>query len=385
MRIIYVVTRADAVGGANIHVRDIAGSMQELGHRVQVIVGGSGPFIQDLQRHEIPFVSIEQLTRPLRPLDDMRALKALRELFEKEKPELISLHTAKAGWLGRLAARKLEIPVVYTPHGWAFTDGVPATKARLYALAERSVAPLTRRIIGVCEAERSLALRFGVGNKGQHVVIHNGMPVLSKQEGVADPSIQPAKLIMIARFDEPKDHDTLLLALSRLKSHDWKLDLVGEGPMKKRAQDLARELGLEERVRFLGALTEVTNVLSQAQLFLLITRWEGFPRSILEAMRARLPVVASDVGGVSEAVIDRQSGRLVRRQDVAGLTRILAELIENPSLRRQFGEHGKGLFDQKFTFEKMFQQTFRLYEEVLAEPAKRGSVPEIRDSSSTPV
>src|SRR5690606_33800770 len=110
-----------------------------------------------------------------------------------------------------------------------------------------------------------------------------------------------------------------------------------EGPLKSEASALASKLGIADRTTFMGARRDVERLLAESDIFLLITNWEGLPRSILEAMRASLPVIASNVGGVSEAVVHGETGYLVNRADVQRLTVRLQELIDDGAKRLQFG------------------------------------------------
>ena len=129
------------------------------------------------------------------------------------------------------------------------------------------------------------------------------------------PASGSPRIVSVARFEPPKDHATLLEALGRLRGLEWRLDLVGGGPLESAARAQAARLGIGERVRFLGDLEAVAPVLARAHVFALSSRSEAFPRSVLEAMCAGLPVVASAVGGVAEAVDNGTSGILVPRQD----------------------------------------------------------------------
>ena len=128
------------------------------------------------------------------------------------------------------------------------------------------------------------------------------------------------------------------------------------------------DLGLQEHIHFSGEVHDVPARLAQSSLFVLVSRWEGLPRSIIEAMRAGLPVVASDVGGVRELVEDGVTGYLVPSGDVALLRQWLQELIESPTLRTQMGQAGRRRFEEQFQFEAMFQKTLGVYEEVLGQP-----------------
>lgn len=377
MRVAYVITRSDAVGGAHVHVRDLAHQLLRVGHQVHVLVGGEGPFTDELRTLGIPFRSLQHLVRPIRPLDDTRGVMELRRLLSEVKPDLVSTHSSKAGWLGRLAARSLHIPVIFTAHGWAFTDGVPQFERRFYALAERLAAPLARRIIAVSEYDRRLAIQYRVAPPHQVVTIHNGMPDVPP-ELLARPGLHPPHLIMVARFEPQKDHVTLIKALAGLKDIPWTIEFVGNGPVRKQVEKLCASLGLADRVKFLGARHDVANRLAGAQLFVLVSRWEGLPRSILEAMRAALPVVASDVGGVREAVADGQSGFLVPRGDVEALRNRLSILIERPELRVRMGLAGRRRYEEHFTFERMFRKTMEVYADVIKNEARMRPVKFIR-------
>nr|WP_297861133.1 glycosyltransferase [Meiothermus sp.] len=170
---------------------------------------------------------------------------------------------------------------------------------------------------------------------------------------------------MVARFAVPKDHGLLLQALADLQEQPWEVELIGDGPMQSLAEEQAARLGIGDRVRFLGARKDVAECLAQAHIFVLASNYEGFPLSILEAMRAGLPVVASNVGGVAEAVIDGETGFLVPRGDVHALRSRLAQLIENPQLRTQMGMAGRARYKAHFTLEQMLEKTLAVYEKVL--------------------
>lgn len=374
MRIAYIITRADPIGGAQIHVRDLAAAVRRLGHAATVITSGSGPFLDELRNQGTPTLVLRHLAVPIGPVRDFRALREIKAVLAELRPNLLALHSSKAGTLGRLAGRALRIPAVFTVHGWAFTPGVPGTRAAFYRGVERLVAPLATRIITVSEFDRRLALEAGIASADRIVAVHNGMgdvgPALR-----ADPGRTPPRIVMIARFGDQKDHGTLLRALAGIQDRAWTLDLIGEGPLMGRTRALADSLGLAERVRFLGQRMDVAEVLSNAQLSVLITNWEGFPLSVLEAMRAGLPVVATAVGGVAEAVQEGESGYLVPRGDVDRLRDRMARLLASPELRVQLGAHARARFEQQFTLGHCVTRTLTVYREALEgmETARRSA------------
>jgi glycosyltransferase involved in cell wall biosynthesis len=366
MHVAFIVTRGDAVGGATVHVRDMARHLMDHGHRATVLIGASpsGDAIAEMRRHHIACAPIASLRRDIQPVRDIAAVSEIKQALRRIQPDVVSTHTAKAGIVGRLAARAAGIPAIFTPHGWAITDRISARSGRVFRVAERFAAPMAHTIVNVCEAERQLAIKHKIAPMHKLAVIHNGVrdvpPAL-----LAKPSLDPPRLVMVARFEAPKDHDILLRALVPLLRFDWSLDLVGTGPRQESVRTLAMELGLLPRIHFSGHSVNTAEHLSQSQIFVLTSKSEGFPRSILEAMRAGLPVVASDVGGVSEAVVDRETGFAIPRNDTAALSRALAGLIMSPTLRRTYGRAGRLRYEQNFTFEKMANKTTDLYEWVL--------------------
>ena len=366
MRIAYLVTRADPIGGAQIHVRDLTIAMREQGHEPAVITGGSGPFTDALKAEGIPTFSLQHLVAPIRPVEEFRAFGEIRAVLRELRPDLLSTHSSKAGILGRLAGRSLRIPVIFTAHGWAFTPGVPSGPATIYRFVERLAAPLASRIVTVSEFDRRLALEYGITRPEHIVTVHNGMPDIPPALR-ADPGRTPVRLVMVARFELQKDQRTLVRALAELRQYPWELDLIGDGPLIPEITALCAELGLSERVRFWGQVLDVETRLAEAQVFFLMSNWEGFPRSILEAMRAGLPVVASSVGGIEESVHDGETGFVVPRGDVDSLRQRIEQLLLEPELRRRLGANGRDLYERYFTLAHTVEGTLAVYREVLSE------------------
>lgn len=364
MRIAYVITRSDDLGGAQIHVRDLASTLRESGHDVVVLAGGGGVLARQLTERSVEIVKLQHMARPLRPVRDLRALRELTGQLRRIRPDIISTHSSKAGILGRIAGRRLGIPTLTTAHGWLFD--LPRRKGRDWAVwsIEKSMAPLARRIVTVCDSDRELAIASGLSSPDRFVTIHNAMPDVGADLH-ADPGADPPRLLMVARFAPQKDHKTLFRSLSTLVDLEWTLDLVGSGPLEETLRSMAMSVGLSDRIRFLGMREDVPDLIAGSQLYLLISHWEGFPRSILEALRGGLPVVATGVGGVQEAVIDGDTGFLIPEDDDALLADRLRRLLEDPALRVTMGGAARTHFETHFTFDRLVRESLALYESVL--------------------
>lgn len=364
MKIAYLITRSDQIGGAQIHIRDMAKYVTHNGHDVVVLCGGSGPLVEQLAAADIPVITIKHLKREINPYFDILSLFDIIKTLKKEKIDILSCHSSKAGILGRIAARILGLKVIFTAHGWAFADGVSERQRKLYIKIERFFAAITDKIITVSQQDKDLALKYKIADSTMMEAIHNGMPdvhqsLIRKHSNNSD----QIKFISVARFSEQKDHYSLLLALEKFNKHhlNWRLDLIGDGPLKSEVEKYCVSLGIRDKVNFIGEVFNVDEYLSKSDVFLLISKWEGFPRSILEAMRAGLPIIASDVGGVRESVIDSVNGFLIQRGDFDSLTKKILITTQDDSLRSLMGVNSRRLYEESFTFDVMANKNMEIY------------------------
>lgn len=365
MNLLYIITNGD-LGGAQIHLLQLIRNLPANYH-VAVIIGDTGWLYQELQKQGIKVYYVRTLVREISPVKDTLALLTLRRIIDEVKPDIVHCHSSKAGFLGRIAAKVCHIPAVFTAHGWAFTEGVNSSKRLIYKILENMAAKWTEKIICVSEYDRQLGLKAISNGDRKLVTIHNGIVYLPKW-GIEQDRITSGRvrLIMVARFSSPKDQTLLLKALSILKTEGFRFEttLVGDGPSLEPTKMLASELGVKEDVYFAGARSDVDDLLVKQDIFVLTSNWEGFPISILEAMRQGLPVISSDVGGVNEAVIDGETGFLIPRGDVEYLVKRLRELSNNPELCKAMGCKGREKFEEFFAVEKMLEKTVHVYQEV---------------------
>ncbi|WP_281645885.1 glycosyltransferase family 4 protein [Parendozoicomonas sp. Alg238-R29] len=366
MNIVIIITRMDEIGGAQTHVRDVAIELVKDGNKVTLLCGYTGDLSKQLESKGVVVLRIESLVREISLYSDLKAYLDIKESIKNISPDLIALHSSKAGLLGRLAASSQKIPSVFTAHGWSFADGVPKVKKFIYKNIEKIAASYGDRIINVSECDRRLALKYKVGRESSHVTIHNGIKDLAVQSKRRKKKCDVIMLVMVARFCDQKDHDTLLRALSEIKNLSWNLMLVGGGERESEVRALSDSLGLSSRVEFMGVCENVSDILSRSDVFVLTSHWEGLPISIVEAMRVGLPVVASDVGGVEEQLKEKLSWGLVKRGDVGDLKSKLELLIEDDELRCQLGEESREVFFDGFRFEKMYRDICGVYRELVS-------------------
>ncbi|HIQ07371.1 MAG TPA: glycosyltransferase, partial [Thiotrichaceae bacterium] len=192
--------------------------------------------------------------------------------------------------------------------------------------------------------------------------ITNGMPEITP-EYFADPSKQPPLIVMVARFCEQKDHHTLLQALAPLSNLDWHLKLIGDGDSQTIKKEI-KHLKLSDKITLSGYQSNIDEILSTSQIFVLSSLWEGLPLSIIEAMRAGLPVIATDIGGVSEAIIHGKTGYLVN--SIETLSTRLKQLITDPKHRLILGKSSQKHYRQNLSLKNQLEKTFSVYDDLLS-------------------
>lgn len=362
LRVLVVITRGEA-GGAQVHVVDLVRSLRD-SVAFTVAVGEAGFLGDTLGALGVPVHLLPALHREVSPANDVAAVSALRALIRAEHPHLVHTHSTKAGLLGRLAAHLEGVPAIHTAHAWSFSDGI-SWRRKLFAVPVEALAGrVTSRFVVVSEADREVGMRYRVARDAQVRVVHNGVTD-APPRATPDEDVPPV-VTMVARMAAPKDHSLLLRALAGVK-HPFRLRLIGDGPDRAAVEATIASLGLADRVDLLGVRLDVAELLATSHVAALVSRQEGFPLAVLEAMRAGLPVVASDVGGIREAVEDGATGFLVARGDEAGLRSALDRLLGDPALRAGLGRAGRAAYERRFTVGHMAAGNTAVYRELALE------------------
>jgi glycosyltransferase involved in cell wall biosynthesis len=309
------------------------------------------------------------LGRAVSPAADVAALARLSGILRRLKPDLIHAHSSKAGAVGRVARlARPATPVVYTPHGYAFAGWFSSARERLaYREIERVLAPLSSRVVCVCEAEARLGRSVGFSKRIR--VIYNGIAPVAP--GPADTRMlelasRGPVVCVLTQLRPGKGIETLIDATPALvaRGHDLQVAIWGEGPELETLAARARRAGVAESVHFLGTSSDPLAALRGADVFVHPSLAESFPYAILEAMAAGAPIVASDVGGIGEALQDGESGLLVPPGSVPALTEALGELLEDPRKREATGSAARERVQRLFTREAMIDRLVGVYHEI---------------------
>jgi glycosyltransferase involved in cell wall biosynthesis/NADP-dependent 3-hydroxy acid dehydrogenase YdfG len=359
--LVYVITKSE-LGGAQGHVHDLIKSLTN-DYEIHLIVGSLGWLTDKCNELGVTVHHLPKLTRSINFIKDVLAVKELVKKIEEIQPDIIHAHSGKPGIIARLAGKICNVPVVFTAHGWGFDPNAPKLRRTIALAAEKLLARFATKVICVSESDRQLAIDLGVIEAERVVTIHNG---IDRAIDLPTPSLVPdvTQLIMVARFNkQQKDQDTLMRAIKKV-DRNINVLFVGSGPDLAEAKNLAKELDILSKATFLGDRLDVPDLLAQSQIFVLSTHYEGLPISILEAMRAGLPIIATNVNGIPEQVVDGKTGFLVERQDVDGLAAAITTLVDNPNLRQEMGREGIQKLHQEFTIDDMVASTKAIYQSV---------------------
>jgi glycosyltransferase involved in cell wall biosynthesis/GT2 family glycosyltransferase len=363
-RLLHLVTVSEW-GGAQAYVLALARGLRGQ-YDVTVGCAPGGPLVPRVRAEGIRTVEIPGLVRPPRPLVDLVTLGGLARWMRRERFTVVHCHSTKAGLLGRFAARIAGVPgILFTVHGWPHTGWWHPILRSAYTLSERWAARISTAVICVSEHDRQKALGMRIAAPDRLAVIHNGIAPArwAQASRPANPS-GAGVVVSVARLTDQKDPVTLLRAWKQVPG-PHRLRLAGGGPLRPALEAMVRQEGLTGRVDLLGERDDVPQILSGADLFALSSRWEGLPFAIIEAMMSGLAVVATEVDGVPELVVDGETGLLVPPGDPDALAGALARLLSDPVLCRQMGEAGRRRALERFTESRMLEETARLYARVL--------------------
>jgi glycosyltransferase involved in cell wall biosynthesis len=374
MRILYVVTGAE-FGGAPIHVLQLMEAEIEKGHSVGLVSAPESRLMSEAERIGTHLSPNPYFVHPVQLHNDIRALWSVFRAIRRFQPDLVSAHSTKAGYAARLVCAILRKPVVFTVHGWPFTEGRGIRTRRLLALAERLAGEVTGKIICVSEYDRDLALKFKIGRPDQIVTVYNGVdpkPFLNADGAEVRQEFNLAECLvftMVGRLVPQKDPLTLLKACQILKGQ-FKLLVIGDGELRGLMEQFISDNGLDYSVFLAGERKDVSEILAASDIFVLPSRFEGLPYSIIEAMMAGLPIVATRVGGVQELVEEGTMGFLVPPEAPEALAAAIQKLLDGEDLRHKMGQAGREKALREFTLDRMLAKTQKVYKEVLVEKVR---------------
>lgn len=370
------------IGGPALHATLLTEALDPARYESVLVCGDvgtdEGDYLALHGRGVSRLVRIAALGRDIRGFRDLSALSQLIRLIREFKPDIVHTHTAKAGTLGRIAARAARVPVVvHTYHGHVFHGYFSSWATRAFLLIERVLARFSDRLLTVSPTVRQELLDLGIGTRDQLIVLPLGLDLDRFRRGEAvrgefrrefgfDADMPLVGIV--ARLVPIKAHETFLQAAAIVAARypRARFIVVGDGERRADLEAFSRSLGLADRVFFVGWRADLDRIYADLDVVALTSENEGSPVSLIEAMTSECAVVSTRVGGVPDLIDDRVNGLLVppRRPDL--LAPAIAELIDNPSLRRSLGSAAGAKAYPAYSAPRLLQDIDRLYVSLLA-------------------
>lgn len=370
-KVVRLITRLNVGGPARqalLLTRDLADRFDT------VLAAGRATDVEGELLDEAVPVHRVPLVRPTDPTNDSRALVAVRRLLIETRPAILHTHMAKAGTIGRMAARTVASRprTVHTFHGHVLDGYFRPSTQRAFIEVERRLARTTDVLIAVSPEIRDALLDLRIGRPAQFHVVSLGFD-LSRFLAVERPAGAlrarlglPADVPLVGivgRLVPIKDVATMLAAMAELPAAH--LAVVGDGELRPALEAAARQLGVAGRVHFTGWWADVAEAMSDLDVVALTSRNEGTPVALIEAQAAGRPVVATDVGGVRHVVGDGEGGYLVAPGDVTALADRIGRLVADPGLRGEMGAKGRASIRHRFGKESLLDAIADIYIDLL--------------------
>lgn len=362
-KLLFIITKAET-GGAQKVVYSLIKSLYNE-YEITLIHGQGKDLLDWIKDFNIKTVYIKELKRELNLKDDLISLKKIHKIIKHNQFDIVHCHSAKAAALGRVAAKFCNIKkIVYTVHGWGSSINPYQSKLKTFilGLSEFVLSFLCTDIVCVSKADKQMSKKLLINQK-KVKTIYNGIKCESNLK--TESKNNCLMIGTVARIAPPKDWKNTVKLIKSLKEHnlDFKFYWVGDGVEYSKLKRQTTKQHLEDCFILLGNRSDVNKILDELNLFLLLTNWEGLPISIIEAMHKSLPIIASDVGGNSELVLNNKNGYLIKdNSNIEHIANKIINLSNNSELIARFGAYSLNLAQKYFSEDSMVDSYREVYE-----------------------
>lgn len=367
-----IVTKS--TGGVASYVRALVKGLDRENFSITVacLSENGKEFSAELMRnYGVQSFSLDMSRYKVNPITDLRVFLKLLNHIRKYRYDLIHAHASKPGFLTRMAAMWTSVPVLYSPHNFAFHEGSKPFIALIVVLLERLAALFTTHIIAIANHERDLALHYKVGNPSLYSVVHTGIEAdrftlqvdssaIKQSIGISSDSLVVG---VVGRLASPKLPLEFLQVAAKVhkKSPNTHFVWVGSGPLLAEAERLSVDLRLADFVHWLGERNDVPSLLRAFNCLVLPSRWEGFPLVVLEAFASEVPVVATENLGTSEIIESGLNGWLSPVGEIDTMSEQILDMLVDLGKAKKICRQGKKQVDEVFTFERMISSIESIY------------------------
>jgi glycosyltransferase involved in cell wall biosynthesis len=389
IRVVRVITRLN-IGGPSIQATRLTSALDDHGYSTTLIHGRLGEGEGDMSYLIAPgahTIRIEALRRPLSPIADLRALIRLYREMKSARPAIVHTHMAKAGLLGRTAAMLYNASrggaprarVIHTYHGHVLEGYFSPLMTNVFITLERMLARVSDRIIAISPAiERELRDGFSIGRADQYRVVPLGFDLsafaavdeTARIRARRELDLPDSAMVVstVGRLTAIKQHRLLLDTVARVAASEPRVValIAGDGELRADLEASAKQLGISDRVRFLGWRRDLATIYAATDVFVLTSRNEGTPVALIEAMASGVPGVSTDVGGVKDVITGEHVGARVRDGDANALASSIVRYLADDTLRRQTGARARAEVLDRYSLDRLVHDINVLYRDVLS-------------------
>jgi len=388
-KILFIITKSE-MGGAQRFLYEFITHLDPQKYKLLVAAGlpaqtgSNGQLIEKLREKGIEVASIKNFSNAP-GLKNFLAFFETFNLIRKFKPDILYLLSSEAGFIGAIAGKLYRLlfwrknpKIIYRIGGWAFKEPRNIFIKKIYLWAEKISAPFKDIIIVNSEFDRQLAIKNKIAKPDKIITIYNGLDVdnskfLTEEEAkkIIESKIRDTRykiqntilISTIANFYRNKGLEYLILAAQKLKNKglDWQFVIIGEGPERSKIENLIKKNNLENNVFLIGFITDAFECLKAFDLFVLPSVKEGQPWTILEAMAAGVPIVATNIAGIPETIENEKSGLLVEPADPEALSSAIEKMLTHPSLTQECAKNAVKIVREKFNISEMIQKNEELF------------------------
>jgi glycosyltransferase involved in cell wall biosynthesis len=367
IKIAHIITKLE-LGGAQKTTLSLLRHMDKERYEIYLITSPAGYLKQEaFLIPELNIFFINTLTRNVNILNDIASFIRISRYLKRNNISIVHTHSSKAGIIGRWSAWHAGArSIFHTVHGWPFYIETGIIARFFYKISEKITSLITTTLIVVSDADLKTGLSCVNKKKEKYVKIPYGIEsekFIIKKAPIGGKSI--VRIGFIACYKPQKGPLDFIRVAKAVIDRNQNIEFIsaGDGVLRPRAIQEASRLGLNEKIRFLGWQDDITSVLSAIDILLLTSRWEGLPVVILEALACGIPVVSTNVGGISELVIDGVNGFTEKKYDCKKLANDILLLAGNKDKRLQLSVQAKKSFKKEFDISYMKNRVQRLYEQ----------------------
>ena len=368
------ITQA-TIGGTLEYLKLFFNHINKDEYEVYLACPSYGPMKKEIEDMGVKVYPLE-MTREISLKDDLNSFMEMKKLIKRVNPDIVHLHSSKAGVLGKVASYLNKIPCIYNAHGWSFSMNVSDKKKKVYSLIEKYTSLFCDKIVNISEYEHNLAKQYNIASDKKMITIHNGIDIekydksnYSRKDTLKELGIPQECFIvgMVARISEQKDPIKFIeiaKEVCRVIENAYFV-LVGDGELRNQVDKLITKYNLKGRVKITGWVNDVNKYISVFDIGILTSRWEGFGLVLTEYMAAKKPIVASYTGGIPELIEDNYNGILVDINDTSKFVKSIIELKDNDTLKNKYVENSSYILDNKFNIKNVVEKHNKLYRKLL--------------------